>query len=223
MLRISCLTVATLILTAAALADDTASHPFATTAARGNIHRVLIDVSEGDVRIRNGAPDRIDVRGIATRRYDGSERRQKAQAIADGISAEVVIDGDEAIVKRHYGPGAQSWSARSFHSQIELTVEIPPGVDVELWTRYGDIDIEGVFGNIDADLRAGDVEIRTPRANVRDLTASVSIGEVHTYLGDHFIENEGVFPRTARFHNAAGKSKVNAHATFGDVHVTLTR
>jgi hypothetical protein len=221
--RLVFLTVAALLVAGAALAGDEVTHSFATTAARGHVRRVVIDIPAGEVRIRNGAADRIAVNGMTKRHFEGYRRRAKEQEIADDISAEVVIHGDEAIVRRHFGPAAQSWSARSYHSAVDITVEIPPGVDVDIATRYGSIDIDGAFGNIDTDLRAGEVHVRTPRANVRDLIASVSIGEVHTYFGDHYIENEGVLPRSARFHNAGGRSEVNVHSTFGEVHVTLTQ
>jgi len=221
--RLCFLMVATLLVAGAALADEEVTHSFATAAARGHVRRVVIDIPAGEVRIRNGAANRIAVSGTSKRHFDGYRRRAKEQQITDDISAEVVISGDEAIVRRHFGPAAQSWSARSYHSEVDVTVEIPPGVDVDLATRYGSIDIEGAFGNIDTDLRAGEVHVRTPRANVRDLNASVSIGEVHTYFGDHYIENEGVLPRAAHFHNAEGRSAVNVHTTFGEVHVTLTQ
>ncbi|HXH39544.1 MAG TPA: hypothetical protein VNN08_13015 [Thermoanaerobaculia bacterium] len=220
--RLPFLMVAALLVAAAALADEEVTHTFAASAARGHVHRVVIDIPAGEVRIRNGAPNSITVSGVSKRHFDGYRRRAKEQQIADDISAEVVIRGDEAIVRRHFGPAAQSWSARSYHSAVDITVEIPPGVDIDMSTRYGSVDIDGAFGNIDTDLRAGEVHVRTPRANVRDLTASVSIGEVHTYFGDRYIENEGVLPRSARFHNATGRSDVNVHSTFGEVHVTLT-
>jgi hypothetical protein len=223
MRRISLLAVAALFVAGAALANEEVSHPFAVTAARGHVRRVVIDIPAGEFRIRNGAADRIALRGVSTRHFEGYRRRVQEQQIADDISAEVVINGEEAVVRRRFGPNAQSWSAKSYHSAVEITVELPPGINVELSTRYGSIDIEGAFGDIDTDLRAGEVHVRTPRANVRDLNASVSIGEVHTYFGDHYIENEGVFPHSARFHNDGGRSDVSVHTTFGEVHVTLTQ
>ncbi len=223
MRRISLLAAAALLVAGAALASEEVSHSFAVTAARGHVRRVVIDIPAGEFRIRNGAADRIALHGISTRHFDGYRRRAQEQQIADDITAEVVIDGDEAIVRRRFGPNAQSWSAKSYHSAVELTVELPPGVDVDMSTRYGSVDIDGAFGSIDTDLRAGEVHVRTPRANVRDLTASVSIGEVHTYFGDRYIENEGVFPHSARYHNDGGRSDVSVHTTFGEVHVTLTQ
>lgn len=217
------LVTAALLVAGAALADDEVTHAFSSSASGGHVRRVVIDIPAGDVKIRNGSANRIAVTGEIRRSYDGNHGRLKAQQIADAISAEVVINGDEAIVRRHFGPGAQSWNAKSLHSNVEITVDLPPGVDLDVSTRYGEVDIDGAFGSIDADLRAGEVHLRTPRANVRDLHASVLIGEVHTYFGDHYIENEGVFPRVARFSNPGGKSDVSVHSTFGEVHVTLTK
>jgi hypothetical protein len=216
------LTLAVLLAAGSAMANEEVTHSFTAATVTAHVRRVIIDIPAGEVRVRNGAGARIAVSGTSVRHFDGYRRRPKEQQIVDDISAEVVVNGDEAIVRRHFGPNAQSWSARSFHSSFELTVELPAGVDVEVGTRYGAVDIDGAFGAIDTDLRAGEVHVRTPRRNVRDLTASVSIGEVHTYFGDHYIENEGVFPRVARFHNAGGRADVNVRSTFGEVHVTLT-
>jgi hypothetical protein len=214
---------AALLVAGAAVADQEVTHSFSTSSPRGQVRRVVIDIPAGSVKIRNGAAGRIAVSGEVRRRYDGYRRRAKEQTIADNITAEIVISGDKAIVRRHYGPGAQSWNAKSIHSVVEITVDLPPGLDIDVSTHYGEVDIDGAFGKIDSDLRAGEVHVRTPRANVRDLRASVLIGEVHTYFGDHYIENEGVFPRTAHFHNEAGRSDVSVHSTFGEVHVTLTQ
>jgi hypothetical protein len=215
---------AALLLAGTAAANDEVSHSFSASATtRGQVRRVVIDIPAGSVKIRNGASDHISVRGEIRRPFDGYRRRAREQSIANDISAEIAIDGDEATVRRHYGPGAQSWSARSIHTEVDVTVDVPPGVDVDVSTRYGEVDIDGAFGRIDSDLSAGEVHVRTPRVNVRDLRASLLIGEVHTYFGDRYIENEGVFPRTAHFHNAAGRSDVSVHSTFGEVHVTLTQ
>jgi hypothetical protein len=214
---------AALLLAGVAVADDEATHSFAASAATRGVRRVVIDIPAGSVKIQNGASNRIAVRGEVRRNFDGYRRRAKEQSIVNDITAEIAVDGDVATVRRHFGPGAQSWSAKSTHSEFDITLELPPGVDVDVATRYGEVSIDGAFGRIDSDLRAGEVHVRTPRVNVRDLDASVLIGEVHTYFGDHYIENEGVFPRVAHFHNASGRSDVSVHSTFGEVHVTLTQ
>ena len=83
--------------------------------------------------------------------------------------------------------------------------------------------LEGDFGNVNADLRAGEIHLRTPRASVHELNASVRVGEVHTDFGEDREDHEGILPGTTHFINANGRSRINVHTTFGELHVTLTK
>ena len=221
-MRIAAALALTFVATAA-LADDEVTHTFSSSVPRGAIRRVVVDIPAGEVKIRNGAAGSITLSGEVRREYDGWRRRAKEQRVADDISAEIYVHGDEAVVRRRFGTKAQSWSARSFHSGFEVHLQVPAGIDVILETKYGEVDLDGSFGNVECDLRAGEVHVRTPRANVRDLSASVRIGEVHANLGDQSVEKEGLFPGSMTWVNADGKSDLHVHATFGEVHVTLTR
>ena len=222
-IRLTLAAAALVLVAAGAAADEEVTHTFSASVPRAGIRRVVIDIPAGEVKVRNGAPGSIAVSGEVTRGYDGWRRRAKEQHIADDISAEIHVHGDEAVVRRRYGPSAQSWSARSFHSGFDVRVDVPPGVDIVLETKYGEVDIDGTFGNIECDLRAGEIHVRTPRANVRDLRASVRVGEVHADTGEESVEKEGLFPGSMTWVNAAGKSDMYVHTTFGEVHVTLTR
>ena len=206
-----------------AAADQEVTHSFSSSVPRGRIRRIVVDIPAGDVKIRNGGAGAIALSGEIRRSYDGWREHANEQRIADDVGAEIYVDGDEAVVRRHYGPNAHSWSARSFHSGFEVRLDVPPGLDIILETKYGDVDLDGTFGNVECDLRAGEIHVRTPRANVRDLSASVRVGEVHANLGDHSIEKEGLFPGSMTWVNAEGKADLHVHTTFGEVHVTLTR
>ena len=206
-----------------AAADQEVTHSFSTSVPRAGIRRIIVDIPAGEVKIRNGQAGTLTVSGEVRRRYDGWRQHDKQQRIADDIAAEIYVNGDEAVIRRHYGSNAHSWSARSFHSGFDLKIEVPPGIDIVLETKYGEVDLEGTFGNVECDLRAGEIHVRTPRANIRDLSASVRVGEVHANLGDHSIEKEGLFPGSMTWVNAGGKSDLHVHTTFGEVHVTLTR
>jgi hypothetical protein len=207
-----------------AAADDEVTHSFASSVPRGQIRRLVIDIPAGEVKLRNGDARTISLRGEVHRSYDGRRRRSQEQRIADDISAEIYVNGDEAVIRRRYGRNAGSWSARSFHSGFDVRVDVPPGVDVTIETRYGEVDIDGTFGNVQCDLRAGEIRVRTPRANVRDLSASVRVGEARANLGDQSIAKEGLFAGGIEWSNASGgKSDMRVHTTFGEVRVTLTQ
>jgi hypothetical protein len=204
-----------------ALADREATHPITASAARGHVKRVVIDIPAGEFRVRNGAT--ISVTGTVRRNYDGEKNRVRAQEAIDDMSAEIVIHGEEAVIQRKLGPNARGWVARN-HASYDVTIEVPSGVDVDVRTRFGEMKLDGSFGNVDVDMNAGEIHMNTLRANVRDLSASVRVGEVHANLGDRSFASEGLFPHAAKFSNPdCVRGNVNLHVTAGEVHVTLTR
>ena len=96
-------------------------------------------------------------------------------------------------------------------------------ISSDIETRYGELKLDGEFGNINVDLRAGEIHLRTPRAAVHELNASVRIGEVHTDFGEDREDHEGIFPNSTHFINVGGRSRINVHTTVGELHVTLTK
>jgi hypothetical protein len=222
-MRTAALVAAATLLALPAFADEEVTHPFSTSIPRSGIRRVIVDIPAGEVALRNGTSDRISVAGEVRREYDGYREREKQQRIVDDVGAEIFTNGDEALIRRRYGPNASGWSARSWHSNYRITVEVPRGMDVDVETRYGELTFEGDFGNLNADLRAGEIHMRVPRASVRELNASVRIGEVHTDFGVDREDHEGVFPGSTHFINAGGRSRINVHTTVGELHITLTR
>jgi hypothetical protein len=209
-------------LATAALADSEATHSFDTATPLKGVRRVVLDIPAGEFRIRNGAGNAVGLHGRVRRSYDGYRRQDDNQRIVDDITPEVVISGDKAVIRRRFGPNARGWSARN-KSVFDMTIELPAGVDVEVQTRFGEISIEGAFGDVDVDMNAGEIHMTTPRASVRALAASCRVGEVHANLGDHTITSEGLFPRATRFKNPnGGHGDVHLHVTAGEVHVELT-
>lgn len=211
----------TAILALPALADREVSHSISTTAPRAGVKRVVIDIPAGEFRILNG-PE-ISVTGSVRRSYDGENARERVQRAIDDMSAEIVVQGSEAVIQRKLGPNARGFIART-HAAYDVTIAVPPGVDIEVRTRAGEMKFDGAFGDVDVDMNAGEIHMTTPRANVRDLSASVRVGEVHANLGDRTITSEGLFPHAAKFSNPeCARGNVNLHVTAGEVHVTLTK
>ena len=218
-MRNALLLSATLLVATAAAADDV-EHKFQSVVPRGQVQRVLIDIPAGEFTIRNGAATHIGVSGVASRDYDGQRERIWAQKVVDDTAVEVYVNGSEAIVRRKFGKNADSWRAQKF-TGIDLRLDLPPGVDVEFDTTAGEVDLEGDFGDINIDLRAGEIDVRIPRAKVRELNASCRIGEVRTNLGTEIVTKEGLLPGRTHYFNAKGKTHVNVHVTAGEVDVTL--
>ena len=213
------LTIAVALLAAIPAFGDQVRHAFQSSTPRGAVRRVVIDIPAGDIDVRNGAADRLAVSGWVSRDPDSDRNRAKEQRIADDTSVEINVRNDEAVVRRKFGAEAQGWRAGMF-SSYHVRVEVPPGMHVEVGTRFGDVTIEGSFGDIDVDLRAGDIGVRVPKKDVRELNASVRVGDVRAKFGQDVVERGGLFNKT-RYTNESGKSIINVHATAGDVNVSL--
>ena len=219
-MRHAVLLSATLLVSTAALAGDV-EHAFQHAVARGNVTRVVVDIPFGSFTVRNGSSHQIGVSGIASRDYDGAKEKKWAQQVVNDTTVEIYVSGSEAIVRRKFGKKADSFRARKF-TEIDLRLEVPAGLDLEFETSAGEVDIAGQFGDIDVDLRAGEVEVRIPKAGIKELNASCRVGEVKTHLGHEIVTREGVLPGKTKYFNSAGKTHVNVHVTAGEVDITLT-
>ena len=209
-------------MTTAALADQEVMHPFDTSTPLRGVRRVVLDIPAGEFHFRNGAGNALALHGDVRRDYDGWTRRDKNQRIVDDIMPEVVIKGDQALIRRRFGANADGWSARN-KSIFVMNIEVPAGADIEVQTRFGEVHFDGAFGNVNVDMNAGEIHMTTPRSSVHELAASCRVGEVHTNTGSEIIDREGLFPRTTRFTNPnGGKGDVRLHVTAGEVHVKLT-
>ncbi|HEY2324233.1 MAG TPA: hypothetical protein VGJ82_15345 [Thermoanaerobaculia bacterium] len=215
--------VVILLVHASAYADRVVTHHFESALRAPAVRRVIVEIPAGEVRIVNSTGNVVRVSGQSKRDYDRWDSRNEQQRIVDDVSAGVYVNGDEATIRRNFGPNARGWRIEKF-TAIEATVEVPRGVNVELETKYGEIHFDGSFGDLDVDLHAGEIHATVPRADVKDLDASVTVGEVHAHLGDSSVNNEGVFPGRVRWENpSGGRGRIYLHTTAGEIHVQLTR
>ncbi len=207
---------------ATSAAGTDVEHAFQATTPRASVQRVVIDIPVGSFKVRNGAANRIALSGISSRDYEGSKERAWAQKVVNDTSVEIVVNGAEATVRRKFGPNARSFRAKKF-TGLDLSLELPAGMDVRFETSAGEVDMAGDFGDVNIDLRAGEVDLELPRAKVRELNASCRVGEVRAHLGNEVVTREGLLPGRTHFFNAEGKTHVNVHVTAGEVDVTLTK
>lgn len=220
-MRHALLFTAVLAVTAPALAADV-EHSFQAAVQRGRVQRVVIDIPHGSFTVRNGPANRIALSGVASRDYDGPREKRWAQAVVNDTSVAIYVNGAEAVVRRKFGRNAGSWRARKF-TGLDLRIEVPSGVDVDFETFAGEVDMAGIFGDIDIDLSAGEVNLRIPKGGVRELSASCRVGEVRAHLGNEVVTREGILPGRTKYFNATGTKHVNVHVTAGEVDVTLTQ
>jgi opacity protein-like surface antigen len=214
--------VALFAVSSVAAADVRVTHPFSSSREKGTVRRVIVEIPSGSVTVRNGDTQVLAVTGVASRDYEGSRERVWAQKVVNASSVDIYASGDEAIVRRKFGPDADSFRAQKFTS-FSVTIDVPAGTDVEIRTSAGEVRMAGTFGRVSSDLRAGEIHFTAPKSSIRELNASCRVGEVHANLGDETIRREGLFPGRTHYYDANGTSTVDLHVTAGEIHVELTR
>jgi hypothetical protein len=137
----------------AMLDGDTVEQPFAA----GGI--VRLKLSSGDYRIRAGASDRLVVRWEI-----GDEARVRD---LKRLSVDVDVAGTTAVVATE-GPTRH----------VRFTIELPARSDVHLRMRAGDVRIDGIEGNKDIRMTAGELKIGILPESLSRARASVTFGDL---------------------------------------------
>jgi hypothetical protein len=162
--------------------------------AEGGI--VTLHLSSGDYTVRAGASDRVRVE------WRADDPANAKDALMIRVAADV-FEGVATI--RTKGPTGRA----------RFTIEVPARSDVHLRVRAGDIRIEGIEGNKDVRMTAGDLYIDVQPESLRHVHASVSIGDLKARsLG---IEKDGFKNSLDWFGD--GQYTLDARLFAGDVHL----
>lgn len=148
--------------------------------------RVRMDLSAGEYRISGNPDNRIRMEWSVR----DSDQLSKVRARAD------VRDGDASITTD--GPTNKG---------LRVAIQVPQQADLYVRLTAGDLRIEGIRGNKDVELHAGDVRIDVGRAeDYRNVDASVWAGEIQAAPFQVF--KDGLF----RSFDWSGKGPYRLHA-----------
>lgn len=123
---------------------------------------VTMHLSSGDYAVRAAAGDRILVR------WRADEARHERDMTK--IIVRTDLAGSVATIRTD-GPT----------SRARFTIEIPARSDLHLRVRAGDVRIQGIEGNKDVRMTAGDLDIDVSPDSLRYVHASVSIGDLKAH------------------------------------------
>jgi hypothetical protein len=157
--------------------------------------RVQMDLVAGDYRIIGIAQDRV--------RVDWTARDAAAAA---KVQTRADVRGRELSLTTN-GP---------HNRDLKFTIEVPSQSDLYVRLSAGDLTIEGIRGNKDVELRAGDLRIDVGRADdYNKVDASLWAGDLHASAFQIF--KEGLF----RSFDWTGKGayRLHAHLMAGDLYL----
>jgi hypothetical protein len=155
---------------------------------------VTMNLSSGDYAVRAGASDRIRVH------WHTDDARHERDM--EKIKVRTDLFGKVATI-RTQGPT----------SHARFTIEIPGRSDLHLRIRAGDVRIEGIVGNKDVRMTAGDLDIDVAPDSLWHVHASVALGDLTAHpLG---IERDGIKNSLDWF--GAGTYTLDARLFAGDL------
>lgn len=202
-------------------ADGVAVHEVRSEAPAAGIRRVRIELPSSELVIRNGSTERILIHGEVRRPYGNEAERERAKAFIEDISIMIDSKASRAVIRRVYGPNASGYWQRRKQTDYTLTIELPTGTHVELHQSAGSIDLSGRFGDVDIGLRAGQIRIEMPQADIKEVFAKTKIGEVKTTMGDRVVTREGFFPGATHFYSDTGDGVIRATLHVGEIEIIL--
>jgi hypothetical protein len=157
--------------------------------------RVTMDLVAGDYHITGGPQNRV--------RLDWSVR--DAEALAKVEARADVRDADLRITTN--GPSNRS---------LKFTIQLPIQSDLYVRLSAGDLTIEGIRGNKDVELRAGDLRIDVGRAeDYNKVDAGLWAGDLKASAFQ--IYKEGLFRSFDWSGN--GPYRLHAHLLAGDLYL----
>ena len=176
---------------------------------------VRLDLSVGEIRVEGADIETIEAELRIECRWgddDDCDRllekvELEARSTARRLIVEIVSDS--------------SW--RKTKLEIEGDFRVPRGATLEVDMGVGELDIEGVIGDLSADLGVGELSIRVPAAAVRSVGLDAGVGEAKLLGAGTFVEGRRsmLVGSEVFWDDGEGEARVRADVGVGEATVYL--
>lgn len=224
-----------------ALAAFTSRERSDRTDAATGLRQIVVENSRGSVHVRPSRDGQLHVAAIKVCRAESDARVKR---YARETSVQAGREGERFVVRVTYPRKVEvrigfwdlfrdeTWENGGLLPRVEvqLVLDIPPGLEVSVKTNSGEVDSEGLPNAQEFQTTSGDVSVRRSTGPVRVGTTSGDIdgsdlarGVLSTSSGDVFVNGAS---GPVRATTASGDVTVNGardslalHATSGDLQV----
>jgi hypothetical protein len=170
---------------------DLQNHPFAVAFPPGQ--RLRMQLRSGEIRIKGRDDNKIAVH-LEGRNADN----------AQDLTVRFKHFAETGDLEIHGGP----------KNDLEILIEIPKDSNLYVRMPYGELTLDGVSGDKDVELHAGDLSIDVGQASdYKHVDASVITGDISAAP---FDENHGGLFRSFS-KSGSGKFQLHAHVGAGDL------
>jgi hypothetical protein len=160
--------------------------------AGGMLH---VHMGVGDLHIRRGDSDKIVLHYTI---------KSKRESNVKNARVNFDVHGNDASLELH-GPSTGN-------TQFDVELEVPAQTNLDIRSKVGDLEVDGVEGDKDLELGVGDIRVSRESSTYHLVRASSGIGDVNSDYG----ETSGWLGKTLHYHGD-GKYELRAHVGVGDI------
>jgi len=188
---------------------ETDSHVYPVTAK----HRVEIEFPVGQLRVVPTDESKVhfDIRVTCRGRSES-----RCEELANELTLDSRDTGGTLHIKLDHYP---KWRSNGFKVAGELRVPRSMALRVEM--GVGELDIEGLEGDLDVDLGVGEADVLAPRAGARRVEVEAGIGDATIRGAGSSIETSRFVGAKATWSRGDGRSDVRLHVGVGEATVRL--
>jgi hypothetical protein len=190
------------------------SKAFAVEGAR----RLKLDVPVGEIHVQAGGGDRIEAR--MELRCSSFSRRCRERAAQLHLTP--IHSGDDVSLRLR-GERGDDDGRRSQQPEIDLRLTVPAALALFVDMGVGELDVDGVEGDVTVDLGVGEARLDLPESAVKSVALDVGVGEAHLSPRSHEAHREGFLflGNEVDWREGTGRSRVTVDVGVGEAHVRL--
>lgn len=176
------------------------------------LRSVTLDVPVAEVRIEGTTGTDVQAEMTVTCSKDTDACRERAEQVVLAST----VKGAELVLE------VKGYSKRSSSGvQVELSLQVPSVLALRLDLGVGDVEIEGIDGNLNLDVGVGDVEVRGKLSAVASVEMETGVGDARLELPSGGPEASGFVGKELAWTEGKGPSRWHLEVGVGDLEVRL--
>jgi DUF4097 and DUF4098 domain-containing protein YvlB len=167
----------------------------------------------GDIVVRAGSGSQVEVEAV--KRVHRSRGDQDASRQLEAVEIQVTHSGNRVRINTRYGDRDER-GGRDINVSVDYQVTVPSGTEVSVKSVSGNVDVEGVRGELEAESVSGEVTVtqaeqlllaKSVSGNVKVISASGARAlEISSVSGD--VESRNLRARELRLNSVSGDVEV---------------
>ena len=175
--------------------------------------RVRLEFPVGELKVIPTDESRVRF-DLRVRCSFGSEER------CERMANRLVLDSDDEGSTLHLK--LQKYPKFGNHGmKVMGELRVPRSLAVKIEMGVGELDIDGIEGDLDVDLGVGEAAVRAPRNHAGHVSVETGIGDARIHGGGSDTESHGFIGSRATWSAGSGRSDVRVHVGVGEGTVRL--